>query len=676
MSNLRIDVTANVQGAVTGLEQVRKSTQRTGAAISGATTNMRRMNGQITTSQKNFGRFVRGGMQQAGYQIGDYAVQVANGTSKMQAFGQQAPQLLQVFGPIGAVVGAAVAIFAAFAVVAQRSSKKAKDFSEALDDLKKSTDLYSSAANSANSSVSDLTKKYGMAAEKARALFKAQESLRRLDAIESLGASVIAVRDEFGDFGDVTRAAIESAHAAYTNLGDDINKPWNLGDRELAAANSAMELYEGSIQSLEKTLGTTKDRAFDFAKELSDLSAASGPDEIAQELDQVRSMFIDIVGGVDSANESQRELYRSLVNSSLAALALNTAIDKTEDTAQTQQASIQRLSDSYRTYASTRVSGAAMVAANEVAVAKITNARVFSSYKQYGGLRVAEAWIAAGELLKVEAHSAAEQLTFIEKLKTAHSVYRWSRISGAAMVADAEGAQAAAANARMLAAYRQFGDSRIAAAWLASTRIEQIQDDIDLPDMSGPLRDFSDVIDNEVSPAMLRLKSVQESVSSAIENGMMSMVDGTQSVKEAFKSMASAIIKDLYRMFVVKRITGFISGAIGGYFNANQVSGPSMPLGTGNIRPPHRAMGGQVTGGKSYMVGERGPEMVVPSRNGHVVPNNQVGGGGGVTVIQNNTFGNGVNRAEINAMLPKIVEASKAAVLDAKRRGGSFAGAF
>tara|TARA_R110000868_G_scaffold129406_1_gene338256 strand:+ start:67 stop:1020 length:954 start_codon:yes stop_codon:yes gene_type:complete len=317
-----------------------------------------------------------------------------------------------------------------------------------------------------------------------------------------------------------------------------------------------------------------------------------------------------------------------------------------------------------------------MVAANEVAVAKITNARVFSSYKQYGGLRVAEAWIAAGELLKVEAHSAAEQLTFIEKLKTAHSVYRWSRISGAAMVADAEGAQAAAANARMLAAYRQFGDSRIAAAWLASTRIEQIQNDIDLPDISGPLRDFSGIIDNEVSPAMLRLKSVQESVSSAIENGMMSMVDGTQSVKEAFKSMASAIIKDLYRMFVVKRITGFISGAIGGYFNANQVSGPSMPLGTGNIRPPHRAMGGQVTGGKSYMVGERGPEMVVPSRNGHVVPNNQVGGGGGVTVIQNNTFGNGVNRAEINAMLPKIVEASKAAVLDAKRRGGSFAGAF
>ena len=80
MSNIRIDVTANVQGAVTGLDQVRKSTQRTGAAITSATTNMRQINGQVTTAQKNFRKFAMGGAQQAGYQIGDYAVQVANGT--------------------------------------------------------------------------------------------------------------------------------------------------------------------------------------------------------------------------------------------------------------------------------------------------------------------------------------------------------------------------------------------------------------------------------------------------------------------------------------------------------------------------------------------------------------------------------------------------------------------
>ena len=38
-----------------------------------------------------------------------------------------------------------------------------------------------------------------------------------------------------------------------------------------------------------------------------------------------------------------------------------------------------------------------------------------------------------------------------------------------------------------------------------------------------------------------------------------------------------------------------------------------------------RATGGPVTGGTSYMVGERGPEVFVPSVSGSIVPNNQLG---------------------------------------------------
>ena len=193
----------------------------------------------------------------------------------------------------------------------------------------------------------------------------------------------------------------------------------------------------------------------------------------------------------------------------------------------------------------------------------------------------------------------------------------------------------------------------------------------------------------EASPLLSRLgvdaeafQGIMSSVEGSMESAFMSMVDGTSTASDAFKSMATDIIKELYRVLVVKQITGFISGAIGGYFNANQVSGPSMPLGTGNIRPPNRAGGGSAIAGQAYTVGEHGREPFIPAQNGRILSTAQAksaiggGGGGGVTVIQNNTFGNGVNRAEINAMLPKIVEASKAAVLDAKRRGGSFAGAF
>jgi phage-related minor tail protein len=78
------------------------------------------------------------------------------------------------------------------------------------------------------------------------------------------------------------------------------------------------------------------------------------------------------------------------------------------------------------------------------------------------------------------------------------------------------------------------------------------------------------------------------------------------------------------------------------------------------------------------MVGERGPEIIVPSRNGSVVPNNQLGGGG-VTVVQNINITTGVQqtvRAEIKSLMPQIADSAKAAVLDARRRGGSYGSAF
>jgi hypothetical protein len=45
-----------------------------------------------------------------------------------------------------------------------------------------------------------------------------------------------------------------------------------------------------------------------------------------------------------------------------------------------------------------------------------------------------------------------------------------------------------------------------------------------------------------------------------------------------------------------------------------------------------RANGGPVTAGTPYLVGERGPEIVVPGRSGTVIPNNRIGVGGGINV--------------------------------------------
>jgi hypothetical protein len=42
-----------------------------------------------------------------------------------------------------------------------------------------------------------------------------------------------------------------------------------------------------------------------------------------------------------------------------------------------------------------------------------------------------------------------------------------------------------------------------------------------------------------------------------------------------------------------------------------------------------RAAGGPVSAGKTYLVGERGPEMFTPSSSGSIIPNHMLGGGGG-----------------------------------------------
>lgn len=52
-------------------------------------------------------------------------------------------------------------------------------------------------------------------------------------------------------------------------------------------------------------------------------------------------------------------------------------------------------------------------------------------------------------------------------------------------------------------------------------------------------------------------------------------------------------------------------------------------------RLPTRAMGGPVTGGQAYVVGERGPELFVPSRGGAILPT------GGGTVVNNTFYVNG-----------------------------------
>ena len=92
------------------------------------------------------------------------------------------------------------------------------------------------------------------------------------------------------------------------------------------------------------------------------------------------------------------------------------------------------------------------------------------------------------------------------------------------------------------------------------------------------------------------------------------------------------------------------------------------------------AGGGAISGPR--IVGERGPELFIPSSTG-VIKNNMdtrnLLGGGGPVVNQVINVDAGVSqtvRAEMMTMLPMFREQAVEAIIDSRRRGGQVATAF
>lgn len=178
----------------------------------------------------------------------------------------------------------------------------------------------------------------------------------------------------------------------------------------------------------------------------------------------------------------------------------------------------------------------------------------------------------------------------------------------------------------------------------------------------------------KLSPEIARMQSIAQTVESSFEKAFMSMYDGTISAKDAFRAMASDIIKELYRMFVVKQITGFVSHAFSLFTGPAPGSSASI---VGN------AQGGAVNANQPTIVGEHGREIFVPSQAGRIlsVPQSKaaVGGGGGVVVNQTFAFqANGDESVKriISEQAPRIAQMTQQQILDARKRGGQMKAVF
>lgn len=192
-------------------------------------------------------------------------------------------------------------------------------------------------------------------------------------------------------------------------------------------------------------------------------------------------------------------------------------------------------------------------------------------------------------------------------------------------------------------------------------------------ELKAAMEEYENIIES-LGMTMEGFESLSGTIESSFEDVFMSMIDGTKSAKDAFRAMATDIIKELFRVLVVQQLVGSfqsgkgILGLIGGAMGI-----PTMP---------GRASGGTVQAGSPYIVGEHGREPFVPEQNGRILSVAQaksaVAGGDGAPVIVNQTINvsAGVSqtvRAEMIALQPLLSQRLIADIEDAKRRStGAF----
>ncbi|OOV73337.1 tail protein (tape measure) [Enterobacter kobei] len=279
-------------------------------------------------------------MQQAGYQVQDFIVQVQGGQSALVAFAQQGSQLAGAFGPGGAVVGAIIALGSVLAGVLITSLNGGKN---AMDALKDAAEAMDKVINVSSNGVAALSDKYAALARvnaDVATLLRNQALLEYNQAISKIPKAISDASDAFITLGDRALAAVGGASPSIKKFNDELSAlgvtttDWS---QAIQQANSQGQYASGIVNSLSATvstlssrLGISKQSAFDLARELSDLSNNPSPEalqELAKKLQEMQSSSKDGQSAIAELAGKLVDLAREAANAKINVDSLNKSTD-------------------------------------------------------------------------------------------------------------------------------------------------------------------------------------------------------------------------------------------------------------------------------------------------------------------------------------------------------------
>lgn len=277
--------------------------------------------------------------QQAGYQVGDFAVQVSSGTPVMRALIQQGTQMVSMFGPMGAVIGAAGAVLGGTAVAFLDMSSAAEKAAKAAGTVSEALDRSEALIGENSAGLLALARSFGEADAAQRRFIEAdfvstmarnrmaiEEQIR---ALAALGGSGLALGSVFSTSGRADRGA-----------GPRIRGLDGVADgqaRQLYGALQAFERDPGleGLEALGRTISTltieldgSSDAFTDFAAEmLPAIEEAKRLGEVNETLEQTLDSLRSGVEGVEMRRARERIEEERLKQQSEAIEALRDRLD-------------------------------------------------------------------------------------------------------------------------------------------------------------------------------------------------------------------------------------------------------------------------------------------------------------------------------------------------------------
>jgi hypothetical protein len=140
---------------------------------------------------------------------------------------------------------------------------------------------------------------------------------------------------------------------------------------------------------------------------------------------------------------------------------------------------------------------------------------------------------------------------------------------------------------------------------------------IDLTTEQGQATKAAIEAEVEAYEARQKTISAMDEFRNSFADNVASVLDGSKSIKDAVKDMVADLLAQFARL-AAQKWTEQLFGAMG-TSQTGSAGGGWMSL-FGSFFGGGKAVGGPVMSGVPYLVGERGPELVVPSSSGTVIP--------------------------------------------------------